>query len=144
MKPIPQSLLFSIPILLLAGCAGNALPGWTEVKDPKEKAALSAQWVNNRSLKLASSYPDAAIRKAVLAGMTARKLDERNVGEMFFYTLDKDRHAIFVETDEKDGSARYHCFGLSKDKALAIYWSQFQEHGKSLKIEKMEVPGLER
>jgi len=137
MKSIPHLLTVVAASLLFCGCAHSEL---APVTDVEEKAAIERDWIMNKSLKLTAYYPDKETMKRAKAIIEGKKIKEEDVSEILYYSINDGRHVLFVETDERDGQARYHCIGFTKERVPAIYWVQFQKHGEEMKIEAIEKP----
>lgn len=123
--------------LFLSECAHSEL---APVTDAKEKAAIEREWIRNKSLKLTAYYPDKETMERAQAIIEEKKIKQKDVSEILYYSIDDGRHVLFVETDEHDGQVRYHCVGLTKDRVPAVYWVQFQKRGEEMKIEAIEKP----
>ena len=135
MKSISYLLTVVVASFLFIGCAHSE---FAPVTDANDKAVIEREWIRNKSLKLTAYYPDKETMKRAQAIIEEKKIKEDDVSEILYYSIDDGRHVLFVETDEHDGQARYHCIGFTRDRVPAVYWVQFQKLGEEMKIEAIE------
>ncbi len=135
MKSIFYLLTVVVVPLLFIGCAHSE---FAPVTDANEKAVIEREWIRNKSLRLTAYYPDKETMKRAQAIIEGKKIKKGDVSEILYYSIDDRRHVLFVETDQHNGQARYHCIGFTKDRVPAVYWVQFQKLGEEMKIEAIE------
>lgn len=124
-------------ILLVGSCASSSL---VPVTDANERAAIEQKWIHNYSMKLTTYYPSQKVMSIAKNVIAEKNIAESEVSEMFYHSTSDGRHVLFIETDERDESVRYHCLGLTKEDDLAVFWVQFQESGKKMQIESVSKP----
>ena len=136
MRPLTIKIL--LPAVVACSITSCATSGFDEVRDPKVRQELEAKW--KKSVTLTAYYPDRKTSEEVGKIMKLKGIKDSDVSETFYFSLAGGGHTIYIETDEKDGHARYHCIGFNKDREVAIFWVQFQDEGKPDVIETMQLP----
>lgn len=124
-------------VSLLGSCATSS---FVPVTDATERAAIERRWIHTDSMKLTTYYPSAKTMRIAKRVVTEKGIAESEISEMFYHSLPDGSHVLFIETDERDESVRYHCLGFTKEGDLAVFWVQFQETGQELLIESISKP----
>jgi len=132
------TLIFALWVIGSALIFAEEKPELIKVNDVEARKALEAEWIFNKSLKLTAYYPTRSTMQKAQQFIKAKGIKEEKISEMLYYSLDGGRHVLFMETDQKEESVRYHCLGFDKDENVKIYWVQFQPNRTETKIEKIE------
>ena len=139
-----QTILAATILCCLSSCATSS---FEDVRDTRAKQDLEAKWIN-RKWQLTAYYPKGKTVEEVSRVLRLKGLGESNTGEFLYFslvpgnpgTMKPGNHLMTIESDKDKNHVRFHCIGLNSAEEVVVYWEQYQEVGKHMVIEKLQVP----
>jgi hypothetical protein len=139
MKHLELILIFSASV-----CFSAAKAQFLDVKNPEVRKDLETQWIFNKAMELTGYYPPHTTLAKAREVLAVQKIKQENVIEILYYSLPNGRHILFIKTDQRDGSARFHCIGFDDKEEVKVFWTQFQPNREKTIIEVLQIPEVEK